>query len=266
MWKYLKIIMLFGLLSSCCESQSATNFDQQLKSQGFMPEKLNPKGSYTFKSKNDYFVSKTKGVLTVLTDRPSRPFERECDAEITWHGIHYCGESERGLDNSITITNPDGRKKSLITDEFAQQFLAFPDADELLVLSGYLHTGISHGALFRVRMKNAEPVAEKLTLLPDYPLIMAAPDEGALLIFGRGGLTLLLSTSIPGWEQMMVLLKDDFWVGFHPNSVVLYRTERTASNNTIDRFVIGGNGGVITATVDLGGVHDLTYYKKIGDK
>jgi hypothetical protein len=111
-----------------------------------------------------------------------------------------------------------------------------PTQDGLLVFTGLAHLGISRGAVHRVLNPASDPVLERITLLPDAPVIVLQHKEStdAVRTVILGASSLMLLSDLGSIEHLEVLLVDQPWLTLYPGSAVIVG----------DELIFGMRGGI----------------------
>ena len=164
---------------------------------------------------NPYFVASTDGKVTIQKAIPpstSKKFEES--------GILYTGTNNGEWGGTLTVTQ-NGSTKVLMEGNIVQ---LTPVLDGLYVFEGLAHLGSSRGSVHIIHNRNKPNTPEKLTLLPDAPIVITQDksrlDYQPILIVGNKGIMRVLPSP---FEALEILYWDAFWSHkMKPTSIAKY--------------------------------------------
>ena len=232
----IRMLMCFLLFaSSTC---FGGEIDEALARAGLVESKI-PEGDawYTAnRSSLSYVIANDAGQLTI---KELKNFHRPPDTRVTFNGKSLTGGNRGEWGGNLSVADPDGTEHILIRQNIVQ---LIPEKDELFVFTGLAHLGAAHGAIYKVTGDKEGLNAEKVTLLPGAPQVVAIErnDKGyfGFLVITNDG---LVSFS-PKFSEMKMLAIDQFWSGLYPTSALLLDSQ----------LIIGMRSGVAVVSMGQG--------------
>lgn len=228
--------MLMCLLLFASSSCFSAEIEEALSRAGLVESAIPTGDAWRAANRNqvDYVVANHAGQLTIKEVKNSRRLQ---DTQVTFKDQVLIGTNKGEWGGSLAAVGADGTNHILIDGNIVQ---LIQEKDELFVFTGLAHGFTAHGALYKVTRDSDHFIAEKLTLLPGAPQVVATErnDRGyfGFLVVTNDG---LVSFS-PGFSEMKVLAIYQFWHGLYPTSAHLLGNQ----------LIIGMRSGVAVVSMD----------------
>lgn len=230
------IRMLICLLLFVSASCFGGEVDAALSRAGLVESKI-PAGDALIAANHtmvDYVVANEAGQITI---REVTDLRVPRDNKVTFNGKLLIGSNKGEWGGNLSVVGSDGTAHMLIRDNIVQ---LIQENGELFVFTGLAHGRSARGAIYKVTRDKEEVNAEKVTLLPGAPQVVAVErnDSGyfAFLIVTNDG---LVSFS-PEYLRMRVLAIDQFWNSLYPTSAHLLGSQ----------LIIGMRSGVAVVSME----------------
>ena len=261
MKRYSIFLLLFltgGAINVC-----AGEYDDLLKTNHFVeyPVPIYGSDEWTDANRDDntFFVGIRDGEVSIST---AVPYNENIIFDAG--NIKYEGTNNGEWGGGLTAIYPDGTRQPLIAENIVS-ILPFNRAPAttteesvagkpgLYVFTGLAHLGSSSGAIYVIEDYETNPAARKITLLPDAPSAITIHkynnEDVSIIIVGSS--TVL--TYVPEWDDLEVLLIDQFWWGMSPTSAVSKNYE----------LLIGMRSGLISIDLNQPEI-TARYFRKSG--